>query len=297
MMITHMSKTKVCIVTGTRAEYGLFYPLLKRLENDNAFELQIVATGMHLSPEFGLTYKEIEADGFILNEKVEILLSSDTEIGISKSVGIGIMSFSEVFTRIRPDLLIVLGDRFETFAATVSAHLSRIPVAHIHGGELTEGVIDDAFRHSISKMSYLHFTSTEQYRRRVIQLGESPNRVYNVGALGVDNIRNTKLLTKIELENALGFEFNGKTALITFHPVTLESDGTINQFKSLLGSLNKFKELKIIFTKPNADTDGRIIVDLIEEYTNNNPGRVFSFTSLGRLKYLSAMKYVDQFRV
>ncbi len=290
---TDSSKSRILVVTGTRAEYGLFYPLLKRLKSDDAFDLQIVATGMHLSPEFGLTYKEIEADGFTISEKVEMLLSSDTEIGISKSVGIAIGSFSEVFMRSRPDLLLVLGDRFETFAATVSAHLTGIPVAHLHGGELTEGVIDDAFRHSITKMSYLHFTSTEKYRDRVIQLGESPERVFNTGALGIDNIKDTKLLSKKELENELGLELNGKTALVTFHPVTLESDSTTGQFNSLLESLDEFSEMKIIITMPNADTYGRSIVDLIEKYTGNNPGRVFSFASLGRLRYLSAMKYVD----
>lgn len=286
-------KKKICIVTGTRAEYGLFYPLLKRLEKDDLFELQIAATGTHLSPEFGLTYKEIEADGFIINEKVEMLLSSDTEIGISKSIGIGIMSFADVFGRLRPDLLIVLGDRFETFAAVVSAFIAKIPIAHLHGGELTEGVIDDALRHSITKMSYLHFTSAEEYRRRVIQLGESPERVFNTGALGLDNINKTELLSKAELENRLNFKFSGKTALLTFHPATLDRESSGEQFRELLNALDDIKELKVIFTKPNADSGGRIIIKMIDEYVRANNERAMSSKSLGKVNYLSAMKHAD----
>ena len=289
----HISKKKICIVTGTRAEYGLFYPLLKRLKNDATFDLQIVATGMHLSPEFGMTYQEIEEDGFDINEKVEMLLSSDTEVGISKSIGIGMLSFADVFERLKPDLLIVLGDRFETFAAALSAFIAKIPIAHLHGGELTEGVIDDALRHCITKMSCFHFTSTEKYRKRVIQLGESPDRVFNVGAIGLDNINETELLQKEELENRLCFKFNGKTALVTFHPVTLENHSSEKQFKELLHALEDMKELKIIFTKPNADTDGRVIIELINKYGKSKPGKAISFSSMGRLNYLSAMKYVD----
>jgi len=286
-------KKKVCIVTGTRAEYGLFYPLLKRLKSANEFEIRIIATGMHLSPEFGHTYKEIEGDGFPVDEKVEMLLSSDTETGISKSIGIGIISFAEVFGRSKPDLLIVLGDRFETFAAAVAAFIARIPVAHLHGGEVTDGVIDDSLRHSITKMAYLHFTSAEKYRQRVIQLGESPDRVFNVGALGIDAIRQTELLLKPELEERLNFQFGKKTALVTYHPVTLENATSEAQFRELLKALEEFDDLKIIFTHPNADTDGRVIIRLIDEYVTRNPERARSFPSLGTLKYLSTMKYVD----
>lgn len=286
-------RKKICIVTGTRAEYGLFYPLLQKLKNDNYFKLQIAATGMHLSPEFGLTYREIEKDGFSINEKVEMLLSSDTDSGISKSVGIGIISFSDVFKRLKPDLLVVLGDRFETFAAAVSAHICRIPIAHLNGGELTEGVIDDAFRHSITKMSYFHFCSTEQYRRRVIQLGESPDRVFNVGALGIDNIKDTELLSRKQLEKELKFKLSGKTALVTFHPVTLEHGSSQEQFQNLLNVLDGMKDLNIIFTRPNADTDGREIINLIDKYAGSNPERTLSVSSLGRVRYLSALKYVD----
>jgi len=286
-------KKKICIVTGSRAEYGLFYPLLKRLECEQDFEIRIVATGMHLSPEFGLTYKEIEADGFTIGEKVELLLSSDTGTGITKSIGIGILSFAEVFERSKPDLLIVLGDRFETFSATASAFIARIPVAHLHGGEVTEGVIDDALRHCITKMSYLHFTSAEPYRQRVIQLGESPDRVFNVGALGIDTIKQTGLLSKPELEERLNFTFGKRTVLVTFHPVTLENATSEKQFGELLKALDEFDDLKIIFTHPNADTDGRVIIRLINEYVARNPGKAGSFSSLGTLKYLSTVKYVD----
>jgi GDP/UDP-N,N'-diacetylbacillosamine 2-epimerase (hydrolysing) len=284
---------KICVVTGTRAEYGLFYPLIKRLEKEDMFDLQLVATGMHLSPEFGLTYKEIEKDGFIIDSKVEMLLSSDSESGISKSIGIGILSFADVFEHSRPDLLIVLGDRFETFAAAVAAFIARIPVAHLHGGEVTEGVIDDSLRHSITKMAYLHFTSAELFRQRVIQLGESPDRVFNVGALGIDNIKTIQLLSREELEERLNFTFGQQTALITYHPVTLESGTSEQHMREILSALDEFNDLKIIFTHPNADTDGRVIIRLIDEYVARNPEKARSFSSLGKLKYLSAMKHVD----
>lgn len=271
----------------------MFYPLLKRLEASDMFNLQIVATGMHLSPEFGLTYREIEKDGLAINEKVEMLLSSDTSTGITKSIGIGILSFADVFERLNPDLLMVLGDRFETFAAALSAFMERIPIAHLHGGELTEGAIDDALRHSITKMSYLHFTSTEEYRRRVVQLGESPDRVFNVGALGLDNMNEIKPLSREELEGRLNFKFHHKTALLTYHPVTLENDSPEKQFKELLNALGDIKELKVIFTKPNADAGGRVIIKMIDEYERNNPDKAVSFLSMGTLNYLSAMKYAD----
>ncbi|MCK5504526.1 MAG: UDP-N-acetylglucosamine 2-epimerase (hydrolyzing), partial [Thermodesulfovibrionia bacterium] len=291
--MTEHAQKKICIVTGSRAEYGLFYPLLKRLQEDDMFDLQIVATGMHLSPEFGMTFREIEKDGFVINEKVEMLLSSDTETGITKSIGIGIVSFADVFNRLKPDLLIVLGDRFETFAAALSAFIAKIPIAHLHGGELTEGAIDDALRHSITKLSYLHFTSTEQYRRRVVQLGESPDRVFNAGALGIDNIHGTAFLSKEELESRLNFTFDQRTALVTFHPVTLEDAGSEEQFRELLNALEETEELKVIFTKPNADAGGRVIIRLIEEYASENPDKAVSFTSMGKLNYLSAMKHAD----
>ncbi|AEF17898.1 UDP-N-acetyl-D-glucosamine 2-epimerase, UDP-hydrolysing [Thermoanaerobacterium xylanolyticum LX-11] len=284
---------KIAVVTGTRAEYGLLYPLLKRIKETNLFDLQIIVTGMHLSPEFGLTFKEIIDDGFKINEKIEMLLSSDSEIGITKSIGLGIIGFADALNRLRPDIVILLGDRFETFAAAVACLVAKIPIAHLYGGELTEGLIDDAIRHSITKMSTYHFTSTEIYKNRVIQLGENPERVFNVGALGIDNIENIKLLSREDLQEELSFKLGEVNILVTYHPVTLENNTSQAQFIELLKALDSFENIKIIFTKPNADTDGRIISMLIDKYVKTNSDRAVSFTSLGRLKYLSLMKNVD----
>jgi hypothetical protein len=217
---------KICVVTGTRAEYGLLKPLIRRIKADSELELQLVVTGMHLSPEFGLTYKEIVKDGFEITEKVEMLLSSDTSIGISKSMGLALISFSEVFERIKPHMLIVLGDRYEIFSAASAAMNSRIPIAHLHGGESTEGAVDEAMRHSITKMSYLHFTSNEIYRNRVVQLGEEPTRVFNVGAVAEESIKTLDFISKDKLEEELGMKFDCKLALLTFHPTTLENDSS-----------------------------------------------------------------------
>lgn len=284
---------KICIVTGTRAEYGLLKPLIKIIAEDSDLELQLIVTGMHLSPEFGLTYKEIIEDGFKITEKIEMLLSSDTSIGISKSVGLAMISFSEVFYRLKPDMLIILGDRYEIFAVASVAMVCKIPIAHLHGGETTEGAIDEAIRHSITKMSYLHFTSDEQYRKRVIQLGEDPIRVFNFGAISEDSIRNLKLMDKEQLENELKMKFDKKVALLTFHPTTLEENSSKEQFKNILQALDEFSNLKVIFTKANSDADGRIINEMIDEYVLNNSDRCIAFTSLGQLRYLSCMKYCD----
>lgn len=282
---------RVCVITGTRAEYGLLRPLMKRINENNELVLQLIVTGMHLSSEFGLTYKEIKSDGFEIEEKIEILLSSDTPVGISKSMGLAMISFAESFSRLKPDIIVVLGDRYEIFAAASAASIARIPIAHLHGGETTEGAFDEAFRHSITKMSHLHFTSTEEYRRRVIQLGEDPNNVYNVGAIGIENIRTIKLLSQKELESSINFRFGQNMALVTFHPVTLESSTAERQFKNLLDALDKITDLKLIFTKTNSDTDGRAINRLIDEYASRNNAKAIAFSSMGQLKYLSAMKY------
>jgi GDP/UDP-N,N'-diacetylbacillosamine 2-epimerase (hydrolysing) len=284
---------KICVVTGTRAEYGLLRPLIKKISEDNELHLQLVATGMHLSPEFGLTYKEIEEDGFIIDEKIEMLLSSDTAVGISKSVGLAMIGFADAFEKLKPDIVIVLGDRYEIFAATTVAMVFKIPIAHIHGGETTEGAFDEGFRHSITKMSYLHFTSTEEYRKRVTQLGENPDRVFNVGAIGIESIKELKLLDRNQLEQNINFKFGKNTALVTFHPVTLENSNFKEQFQELLNALDRFNDLKLIFTKSNSDTDGRIINFMIDEYVENNKNKAIAFTSMGQLRYLSAMKYVD----
>lgn len=284
---------KICVITGTRAEYGLLYWTMKALQADDEVNLSICVTGMHLSPEFGLTYKKILEDGFIIHEKVETLLSSDTTIGISKSIGLGIISFSEVFERLNPDLILVLGDRYEIFAACTAAMISRIPIAHCHGGEATEGLIDEAIRHSITKMSQIHFVSTEEYRNRVIQLGEQPKNVFNVGALGIENVNKLKLLTKSEFENSIKFKLNKINFLVTFHPVTLDNLSAEEQFKQLLIAMDKFQDATIIFTKPNSDTDGRVIIQLIDDYVKNNTHKAIAFTSLGQLRYLSAIQFMD----
>jgi GDP/UDP-N,N'-diacetylbacillosamine 2-epimerase (hydrolysing) len=284
---------KICVITGTRAEYGLLYWTMKALQADDDVNLSICVTGMHLSPEFGLTYKKILEDGYIIHEKVETLLSSDTTVGISKSIGLGIISFSEVFERLNPDLILVLGDRYEIFAACTAAMISRIPIAHCHGGEATEGLIDEAIRHSITKMSQIHFTSTEEYRNRVIQLGEQPKNVFNVGALGIENINRLKLLTKSEFEDSINFKLNKINFLVTFHPVTLDNLSAEEQFKQLLMALDKYHDTNIIFTKPNSDTDGRVIIQLIDDYVKNNSQKAIAFTSLGQLRYLSAIQFMD----
>ncbi len=284
---------KVCVVTGTRAEYGLLRPLIQKIDNDANMELQLVVTGMHLSPEFGLTYKEIEQDGFKITERNEMLLSSDTPNGITKSVGLGTIGFADIFTRTGPDMVVILGDRYEALAAATAAMIHRIPIAHIHGGELTQGAIDDAIRHSISKMSTLHFTSTEEYRGRVIQLGEEPGSVFYVGALGVENIKSQKLMSKEELEQSINFSFDMPYVMVTFHPVTLENNTAQEQFENLLEALDRFPEYRIIFTKANADTDGRIINQMIDRYTEGNVGRASAYISLGMTRYLSALRYCE----
>lgn len=287
-----MNKRKVCVVTGTRAEYGLLYWLLKEIEADKELELQLIVTGMHLSPEFGLTYKEIEKE-FKIDKKIEMLLSSDTSIGISKSMGLTQISFAEVYEELKPDIVVVLGDRYEIFSATSTAMIARIPIVHLHGGETTEGAFDESIRHSITKMSHLHFTATAEYRNRVIQLGEHPSRVFNVGGLGIENIKRLKLLTKEEFENSIDFKLNKKNILVTFHPVTLENSTAQEQFQELLDVIDELKETNIIFTKANSDTDGRIINQMIDEYVAKNFQKSVEFTSLGQLRYLSALQFVD----
>ena len=286
-----MNKRKVCVITGTRAEYGLLYWLMKEIQSDKDLQLQLIVTGMHLSSEFGLTYKEIEKN-FKIDKKVEMLLSSDTVLGISKSMGLAQISFSEAYEELAPDILIVLGDRYEIFSAVSSAMISRIPIAHISGGEVTEGVIDEAIRHAITKMSHLHFVSTEEYKNRVIQLGEHPNRVFNLGAIGIDNINKLKLFSKNEFVKSINFSLNKKNILVTFHPVTLEKSTSKEQFQELLNSIDELEDTNIIFTKSNSDTDGRVINQMIDAYVSRNNNAV-SFISMGQVRYLSALKFVD----
>ena len=281
------------MVTGSRAEYGLLYWLLKEIQATPEFDLQIAATGMHLSPEFGSTYQKIENDGFIINEKVEMLLSSDTPSAISKSTGLGMIGFADAYNDLKPDLLIVLGDRFEIFAATTVAMFAKIPIAHIHGGETTQGAFDEGIRHSITKMAWWHFVASEEYKNRVIQLGESPSRVYNVGGLGVDSIQKSNLLSKKELTNRMGIKFSKKNLLITYHSVTLEDGTSQKYFESLLNALKELKDAYLIFTLPNSDSDGRVIKRMIKDFIANNGERSISFTSMGSLNYLSTLQFVD----
>lgn len=282
---------RICVLSGTRAEYGLLKPLISKIHADRELELQLLITGMHLSPEFGLTYQEIEESGYPIAWKTEMLLSSDSENGITKSMGVGLIGFADAFSYLNPDVIIILGDRYEAFAAAAAAMIYKIPIVHLHGGETTEGAIDEAIRHAITKMSYLHFTSTEEYRNRVIQLGEAPERVFNVGALGVENINSLVLLEKEELEQQLQFQVNKNTVVVTYHPVTLENETSKEQFQNLMKVLSKNTKLKMIFTKSNSDTNGRIINYMIDDFVIKNRNRAIAFTSMGQLRYLSTLKY------
>lgn len=288
------TKRKICIITGTRAEYGLLYWLMKEITSDSDLRLQIIATGMHLSPDFGLTYQQIETDGFTIDAKVEMLLSSDSSVGIAKSMGLGVIGIADALDRLKPDILVVLGDRFEILAAAQAAMVARIPIAHIHGGEATEGLIDEAIRHAVTKMSHLHFTAAEPYRKRVIQLGETPERVFNVGAIGLDNLTQLNLLSRSALESALNFRLNtGPVILCTYHPVTLREGDAGSALRELFKSLDRLPNAKVVFTKGNADTGGRIINQMIDDYAAKNADRVAAFTSLGQVRYLSLLREAD----
>jgi len=288
-----MKINKICVVTGTRAEYGLLSNLMKFIKNDSDFKLQIIVTGMHLSPEFGLTYNEIEKDGFNINNKIEMLISADTPSAISKSMALGLAGFADAYNQLNPDILVVLGDRFEIFAASIAATFARIPIAHISGGESTIGAYDEAIRHSITKMSWWHFVANKKYLKRVLQLGENPKRIFNVGGLGVDIIKNTKLLTKSQIEKRTGIKFGKKNLLITYHPVTLEKESSQFFFQSLLDILNKLDDTYLIFTMPNADTDSRVIKRMINKFVLINKNKSISFDSMGHLNYLSTLQFVD----
>lgn len=284
---------KICIVTGTRAEYGSLYWLMKEIQDDHELELQIIATGMHLSPEFGLTYKIIEDDGLRIDAKVEMLLSSDTAVGITKSIGLGVIGFAEALDRLRPDIIVLLGDRYELLAAAQAAMIARIPIAHLHGGESSEGLIDEAIRHAITKMAHLHFVAADPYRLRVVQMGEDPQRVFNLGAPGLDNISKLKLLDREEFEKSINFKLGKLNFLVTYHPVTLSNKYPGEGMGVLFKALDEFPDAKIILTKPNSDTDGRVIIRMIDDYADRQPDRVTAFTSLGQLRYLSAVTHAD----
>lgn len=282
-------KRKIALFTGTRAEYGLLYWLMKDLQANDQFELQVIVSGMHLSPEFGETWREIEQDGFHIDAKVEMLLSSDTPVGVVKSMGIGALGFADALDRLQPDMVVVLGDRFEALAFVQAALIMQIPIAHLHGGEITEGAYDDAIRHAISKMANLHFVAAEPYRRRVIQMGESPDRVFNVGAIGLDHLRRSPKMSLAELAESLDFPLRLPYLLVTYHPVTAEEESPEQSFMALLSALDAFPEHQIILTYPNADNGGRAIIPLLEAYAQRQPGRVLAIPSLGFRRYLSAV--------
>lgn len=289
----NISRRKICVVTGARAEYGLLRWVMEGIQNSALLELQLIATGMHLSPEFGLTTREIEADGFRINKKIEMLLSSDTSIGITKSMGLGMIGFADALAELKPDLMLVLGDRYEIFTAAASAMIAKIPIAHCHGGESTEGAIDESIRHSITKMAHLHFVAADEYRNRVIQLGEQDDKIFQVGGLGVDNILRLNLLTRPQLEESLNFKLAKRNLLITFHPVTLEEKNTsANQMKELLSVLADLNDVGLIFTMPNADEDGRALFKLISTFCSEH-NNAQAYTSLGQLRYLSCIKHTD----
>ena len=283
---------KICVVTGSRADYGLLRWVMQGIKDDPELNLQVIATGMHLSPKFGLTYKVIEEDGFRIDAKVEILGSSDSPVAIAESMALALAGSAKAFNELKPDLVVVLGDRFEIFAATTAALVAKIPVAHLHGGETTIGAFDEALRHSITKMSQLHFVAAEEYRTRVIQLGEDPRNVHLVGGVGIDSIKNLPLLGRIELEAQLGIELGKKSLLITFHPVTLDDESPMQQMKELLAALTHLHDTTLIFTMPNADTGGQLLIKMIEEFVGKNHNAK-AFTSLGQLGYLSCIAHID----
>lgn len=286
-------KQKVCVVTGSRADYGLLRWTIQSLSLDKEIDLQICVTGMHLIREFGLTYREILADGFAIKKRVHTLANGDAPIDISKSIARGVSGFAKVFEQLRPDMLLVVGDRFETFAAVVAAVAFKIPIAHCHGGETTEGAIDEAFRHSITKMAHLHFVATPEYRNRVLQMGEDRRRVFISGALGLENINKIKLLNVQQLQEQLKVTFLDKLVVVTYHPVTLEANTAARQFNEILEALKKLKNTTIIFTLPNADTGGRVIISMIHKFVAQFPAIAKCYPSLGTQRYLSLLKTAD----
>jgi len=285
-------KKSVCVVTGSRAEYGMLRWVMEGIQASSLLELRVIVTGAHLSPEFGMTVSEIEADGFAIDQRVEMLLSADTPTAITKSIGLGMIGFADALAAIKPDILLVLGDRYEILAAATAALVARVPVAHVHGGETTQGAIDEAIRHSITKMSQLHFVAAPEYRNRVIQLGEEPSRVFCVGGLGIDVIRNATLLTRTVLEDSLGIRFLDRNLLVTFHPVTLETQTAESQMDELLAALVNLQDTAIVFTMPNADTDGRVLLEKIKVFCERH-AHAYWFPSLGHVRYLSCLAEVD----
>ncbi len=283
---------KICVVTGTRADYGLLRLVIQGIRDAPDLRLQLIVTGTHFSPDFGSTYQEIERDGFVADAKVDMMIGADTPAGVARSMGTGLIGFGEAFDRLRPDVLVLLGDRFETLAAGAAALVARIPIAHLHGGESSEGAFDEAIRHALTKMAHLHFVAAEPYRRRVIQLGEDPARVFHVGGLGVDAVKRLKLLDRAALEAALDFQLGRRNLLVTFHPVTLEPATSACHMEELLAALVGLEDTHLIFTLPNADTDHRVLFNMIERFVAER-ATARAFASLGQLRYFSCVAQVD----
>ena len=286
-----MSKMKVTVFTGTRAEYGLLYWLLKDIQEDKFLELQLLVSGSHLSHEFGLTYNQILDDGFDIDEKVEMLLSTNSKVGIAKSMGLGVLGYADALNRLNPDIIVILGDRYEALAAAQTAMIMNIPIVHLHGGEISEGANDDSIRHAITKLSNIHCTSSDQHKKRVIQLGESPDRVENVGAMGLDHLNRSKLLSRSELGSYLNFDLSKPFFLVTYHPVTMGNENPIKTCKLIIDALEEFPDYKVIFTYPNADNGGREMIPIIDEYSSKNSSRYIAIPSMGQIPYLSALKF------
>lgn len=286
-------KRKICLVTGSRPDYGLLRELMDELLSLDTVQMQLVVTGSHLSQAHGLTIDTIREDGYAVDWTVDMLLASDTPVATSKSLGMGLIGFADAFKALEPDLVVLLGDRYEIWAAASACLIQRIPLVHIHGGEVTAGAFDEAIRHSITKIAHYHFTSTERYRQRVIQLGENPDHVFNVGSLGIDTIKRLELLPREALEKALDFRFGQRNLLVTFHPVTLEEQSGVDQLSELLHGLNHFPDTHVIFTEANADSMGNQLNRMIADYQQAHPDKTVSFKYMGQLRYLSAMRIVD----
>lgn len=286
-------RRKICVVTGARSEYGLLYWLMKAIEADSELRLQTVVTGMHLSPEFGSTYKQIESDGFTIDAKVESLLSSDSAVGVTKSTGVGVMGFADAFAALQPHIVLLMGDRYEMFAAAQAAMIARLPIAHIHGGETSEGAFDESIRHAITKMAQWHFVAAEPYRKRVIQMGEPPDHVFNHGAPGLDHLGKIRWLNREELEDDFGLRLSNPLFVVTYHPVTLAEEDPRIPMRELLAALERFPNATCIFTYPNADTGGRVLIEAIQQFVASQPHRAKAFATLGQQRYLSLMRIAD----
>lgn len=286
-----MTARRIAVFTGTRAEYGLLYWLMKGIAESDLLDLQVIAAAMHFSPEFGETWREIVSDGFEINARIEMLVSSDTRTGVIKSMGLGLIGIADALERLKPDALVVLGDRFEALAAAQSALIMGVPLVHIHGGEITEGAYDYAILHAISKMAVVHFTATEDYRRRVIQLGEDPNHVFDVGALGLEHIVRSEPMRWSEVEDSLCLELRVPLILATYHPATSALEEPVGTARAMLAALGELADYKLILTYSNADNGGRAINAAIKEFAAARPGSVVAVPSLGFRRYIAVLRH------